>query len=750
MNDFITKITTGLNDEQLQAVTHVDGPLLVIAGAGSGKTKVLTHRIAYLIGQGIQAESILAVTFTNKASNEMKERIESLLKGFGDGSSPTLGTFHAVCMRILRANIHLIGYENSCTIYDTADQEALMKTIIKDLNLSDKTYAPRAILSKISNAKNFLINPIDFAAKASDEFNMTVGECYKQYQKRLKMSGALDFDDIIMKTIELFQAFPEVLARYNEKYKYVMIDEYQDTNYAQFVLTEMFVKKYKNLMVVGDSDQSIYGFRGANASNILDFEKQFPGAKKVVLSTNYRSTEKILSVANSVIEKNKSRHKKEMKPVIMGGQSVKVLCMGNGRDEALGVAERLENSRPHSYSDFAVLYRTNAQSRVFEEAFIRYGIPYKIVGGVKFYSRKEIKDILAYLKIIQNPNDSVSLLRIINTPARAIGPKTIETLRDVSSGLGMSIFDAMSGCDAIAELSSSKREAIKAFVKLIEHLRSKAKEYNVSGLLKYLIVETGYKEFLLNNKSDDKDDLGDGQVRYENVQELISVASKYNELEPAISLSTFLEEVSLIADIDSLDSTDNAVVLMTIHSAKGLEFDSVFVVGMEDGLFPHFNSMTSQQDLEEERRLLYVAITRAKQSLTISFARSRMLFGETKECVPSQFLKEIPKELLEGDLHALESAFDRLDRNLGYRQSYQSYRNANPASQIRVNTAPQNVKQDMDVHLSLKSGDKIIHKSWGEGIVREVIGGVVSIEFKDMRIGSKKLAINIAPITKVS
>ncbi len=766
MSDQLTYIFEGLNPEQKDAVTHIDGPLLVIAGAGSGKTRVLTNRIAYFIHQGIPASNILAVTFTNKAANEMKERVQKLLASAPTSQSspldvqPTIGTFHAVCMRFLRVYAHMLGFENAFVIYDTADQEALMKSITKDMNLTEKVFAPRAVLSKISQAKNHLIGPEEFLSKAENQFMMMAGQCYREYQQRLKLSAALDFDDIIMKTIELFRTHPEVLERYQEQYRYIMVDEYQDTNYAQYVLVDLLSKRYQNLMVVGDSDQSIYGFRGANASNILDFEKQFKGAKRVVLSTNYRSTESILNVANSVIEKNISRHKKEMRPVLFGGDKVCVAGHDTQRDEALTIAERILESREKNthllYKDCAILYRTNAQSRVFEEAFMRYGIPYKIVGGVKFYTRKEIKDIIGYLRVIQNPNDSVSLLRIINTPPRKIGQKTIDTLRDRARNLGMSLFDVMMGCEGVSDLQEGKKDAVKKFVELIEHLKEKAHEHNVSGLLKYLLVETGYKEFLLSAEAVDTDSVssmgvkerrgvygGDAITRLENVHELISVASKYNELEPATSLSTFLEEISLIADVDSLDNTDNAVVLMTIHSAKGLEFHTVFLAGLEEGLFPHFNSLTSGQDLEEERRLMYVAVTRAKQNLTLSFARTRMLYGDNRECVPSQFLKEIPEEFLEGDVDKIYNT----DRTMPPR-IHGSVFGTYTSKYMPISHDKE--EAEADITLLLTKGDRVMHKMWGEGVVTEVTGGIVAIDFKDRTVGSKKLAINIAPLTKIS
>lgn len=759
MNTRTDEILENLNPDQKEAVTHTEGPLLVIAGAGSGKTKVLTHRIAYLIEQGIPPNNILAVTFTNKAANEMKERVAELV---ASAAQPTIGTFHSVCVRFLRAHIHNLGYENSFVIYDTADQDALIKQIINDLGIDAKTYAPRAILSKISQAKNHLIDPDGLASAAHNQFMIVVAQCYKEYQKRLKLSQALDFDDIIMKTIELFKSYPEILQTYQDRYQYIMVDEYQDTNYAQYVLIDLLSQKYKNIMVVGDSDQSIYGFRGANMSNILDFNKQFKDVKTVKLEINYRSTKNILDVAHNVIVKNQNRHDKRMRTERIEGEKVEVIAVQNSRDEAGEIAQKISSMRRSNLrvecNDFAVLYRTNAQSRIIEEAFIRYGIPYKIIGGVKFYSRKEIKDIVAYLKVVQNHHDSVSLLRIINVPPRKIGSKTIEVINAASNVLGMSMFDTMLSCDGISELPSAKKESLKKFADLIAHLKEKSHEYNVAGLLKYMLTEIGYKEFLLNNSdvatsSEERRQggaVGDGQTRLENVYELISVASKYNELEPSISLSTFLEEISLISDVDDLEESDNAVVLMTIHSAKGLEFPYVFLTGLEEGLFPHFNSLTSQEDLEEERRLLYVAITRAKEKLHLSFARTRMFYGDTRDCVPSQFLKDIPEEYLAGDVGKIHEGRSIFSSYVSAQvQNYSTGRaKVSPLTQRSLNV-PTEIGGNGESVLQLKVGDRVLHNIWKEGSVEEVRGGIVTVRFSDRSIGVKKLALSIAPITKI-
>jgi len=606
----------GLNPMQQQAIQATDGPVLIIAGAGSGKTRALTHRIAYLIQEkGIPAWNILAVTFTNKAAGEMKIRLQKLLEGTSE--LPTMGTFHSVCVQILRRHIHLLGYENQFGIYDANDQVVLMKEIMRARNIDEKQLNPKAVLGHISQAKNQLMGPEDYALHAHNFFTEKVGELYRPYQRALAQNQALDFDDLILKTVELFEKFPEVLDHYQERYKYISVDEYQDTNHAQYTLVKRLAEKYRNICVIGDPDQSIYSWRGANMQNILDFEKDYPEALVIKLEQNYRSTSVILDAAHSVIERNSRRKEKRLWTEREGGEKLRILPARDERDEAQKVAqtitEHLRRQLTPDYREFAVLYRTNAQSRSLEEAFMRFGLPYKIVGGVKFYLRKEIKDLIAYLRVIHNPADSVCLLRIINNPPRKIGTKTIETLQEQAAFRDISLFKAM---------EESDNKHIQAFVKILQHLRLLSEEFAVAGLIKAVLSESGYRDFLLADRTPD------GEARLENIGELISVADKYEALEPAVSLATFLEEVSLVSDLDSLDEQQNAVTLMTLHSAKGLEFPVVFITGLEEGIFPHSRALFEPHELEEERRLMYVGITRAMDHLYLLHASQRMLFGE--------------------------------------------------------------------------------------------------------------------------
>lgn len=742
-------ILKGLNEKQLEAVTHFTGPLLVIAGAGSGKTRALTHRIAYLISEkGVSPWNVLAVTFTNKAANEMKQRImkllssgdvEAVIDGFGDllsmgeidklydRGTPTIGTFHSVCVRILRKNIHLLDYENSFAIYDSADQQILVKRIMNSLHIDPKKINPKAVISHISNAKNQLIGPEDYSGYAADYFSEKVAEIYPEYQDELKRSNALDFDDIIMKTVELFTKFPDVLDKYQEKFKFILVDEYQDTNKAQFVLIKLLAEKYQNICVIGDVDQSIYGWRGATIQNIMDFERDYPDTKVVMLEQNYRSTQNILDASNQIISKNSRRKDKKLWTDKDGGEKIMHWISDNERHEGELISREigllLEGSECPQYKDFVVLYRTNAQSRVLEEVFIRYGIPYKLVGGTKFYERKEVRDILAYLKVIQNPNDTVSLLRIINTPARKIGLKTLATIRDFSTAHGISFFNAMLISNDVPELSDTKAKAIDDFVKLIKDLTELSKSSSVSGIIKYVLEMSGYKKML-------NDGSVEGEARLENISELISVAQKYNNLEAGMGLNIFLEEVSLISDLDTVEDTDNAVTLMTVHSAKGLEFPYVFIAGLEEGVFPHSRSLMDRDELEEERRLMYVAVTRAMEKVYLLHTRTRMLYGEAKSNAPSQFLADIDESLV--------------DTNFG---RHGVARVHIPLSDIGNNPVP--VEIDAGVDIELSSGDRVSHISFGNGIVVNVTGGVVTVAFEDAKVGVKKLALSIAPIKKI-
>jgi DNA helicase-2/ATP-dependent DNA helicase PcrA len=713
----------------------------VIAGAGSGKTKALTHRIAYMIQEkNVHPWNILAVTFTNKAAQEMKQRVVKLLQKEDEADLPALGTFHATCVRMLRKNIQLLGYENAFTIYDTADQQILVKQILKDLSIDEKQTNPRAILNYISGAKNELIGPERYHQFANNFFTERVAEVYEKYQARLRKNNALDFDDIIMMTVELFKKHPKILDIFHEKFQFISVDEYQDTNHAQYVLTNLLAEKYRNLCVIGDSDQSIYSFRGANITNILNFEKDYPEAKTIVLEQNYRSTQKILDAAHSIIVKNAKRKDKKLWTERAGGEKITLRTAENEREEgdfiAREILERLKKYETPDYRDFVILYRTNAQSRVLEEVFLRYGIPYKIVGGIRFYERKEVKDIVAYLRLVQNPNDSVSLLRVINTPSRKIGAKTIEALQQYSIQNGLSIYQSMekivAGLEAAAaqngasestfsdlDVAGTKIEAIKKFVELIQKLQKINQEFPASGVIKHVLEYTGYKQMVDDNTAE-------GDARIENIYELVGVSSKYNNLEAGQSLSIFLEEISLIADIDTLNNQDNAVTFMTIHAAKGLEFPVVFLAGLEEGIFPHSRSLLEREELEEERRLMYVAITRAKDKLYMSHAKSRMLYGEVQTSAPSQFLADIPEELL-------EQPETRKSRSLS-------------VSEIGGSPIP---SETVDLSPEFADGDKVFHQTFGDGVVVSVKGGVATVCFKNSRYGIKKLALSIAPLKKV-
>lgn len=722
-------ILKSLNDKQKEAVIHIKGPLLVIAGAGSGKTRALTHRIAYLIREkGVSPWNILAVTFTNKAANEMKERVVKLLnKKVDDQDIPTIGTFHATCVRILRKHIHLLNYENHFNIYDTADQQILIKHVLEDLDMDDKTVKPRALLNHISGAKNELITPERYkTSMVHNYFTERVATVYDHYQKALRKNNALDFDDIIMKTVELFQKHPDVLDKYQEKFKFISIDEYQDTNHAQYVLTNLLAQKYRNLCVIGDSDQGIYSFRGANITNILTFEKDYPDAKTVLLEQNYRSTQPILDAAHSIISKNSKRKDKKLWTERSKGEKIREAAVENERAEAEYVCKeietRLQKYETPKYNDFVVLYRTNAQSRVVEEAFLRFGIPYKIVGGIKFYQRKEVKDMVAYLRVIQNPSDSVSLFRIINTPPRKIGAKTLEVLQIYAYKHGITFFQAMEDVEKIQEINAGKAEIIKKFVILFKELQAVNNRFSASGIIKHVLDYSGYKKFV-------DDGTVEGESRLENIYELISVASKYDSLEPGISLNIFLEEIALISDVDTLDNRDNAVTLMTIHSAKGLEFSVVFIIGLEEGLLPHSQSLLEKDELEEERRLMYVALTRAKDKLYLLRAKNRMLYGEMQQNIPSQFLDLIPPELLE-ETEERSARSIRQEDDIGYTPiPYEDYEEEGQ---------------------TLTDGDKVHHQTFGDGVVISVTGAVATIAFNNPRFGLKKLALSIAPLKKIS
>lgn len=774
-----------LNEKQREAVQTTEGPLLIIAGAGSGKTRALTYRIAYLIKEkNIDPRHILAVTFTNKAALEMKARLVKLLSPHETPSSailkfsgrlepvswnrsynflPTVGTFHALCVQILRKHIHLLHYENTFNIYDAADQKALMKTLLEEHKLDEKKFNPVAILSQISGAKNELITPDHYSQMASSYFMQTVATLYTAYEKALHKNSALDFDDLIMKTIGLFQMVPEVLKEYKERFQYISVDEYQDTNHSQYILIKLLSGKHKNLCVIGDEDQSIYSWRGADIRNILEFEKDYPNAKIIKLEQNYRSTQVILDAAHQVIVKNRKRKEKKLWTEKKEGSKIRIWTARNEREEgeliANEIIKRLRSHEFPTYTDFVVLYRTNAQSRVLEEVFMRYGIPYKIVGGIKFYERKEIKDIIAYLKVTQNPQDIMSLIRIVNTPPRNIGEKTLESLQYFANRQNITLFEAIRQVETIDDLSEAKQSTLKNFAKMWKEFFEANSQFSASGVIKTILQRSGYKEFLL------ADGTPESETRWDNVRELISVASKYDALPPGISLCTFLEEVSLISDLDTIGSSvgsvnfdleiggapreskdmvseekDNAVTLMTLHGAKGLEFPCVFISGLEEGIFPHSRSLFEPEQLEEERRLMYVGITRAKEDIFLLHARQRLLYGEYLAHEASQFLQDIPEELVSRNIATSIIKPISLD-GMGRRPV--------PTEWSTRSTGRDSIDRINDRLIELKDGDKVRHKIWGEGIVVSVTGGIATIAFRDGKVGIKKVALSVAPLEKI-
>ena len=634
-----------LNERQQEAVYHTDGPVLILAGAGSGKTRVLTHRIAYLIEQKrVNPWNILAITFTNKAAGEMRDRVDDIV-GFGS-ESIWVSTFHSTCVRILRRYIERLGYGNNFTIYDTDDTKNIMKDICKRLQIDTKTLKERTLLSVISSAKDSLISPVEYELKAMGDYTkQRAAQVYKEYQEVLHKNNALDFDDLIVKTVELFKTCPDVLDYYQERFRYIMVDEYQDTNTAQFELIHLLAGKYRNLCVVGDDDQSIYKFRGANISNILDFEKVFPEAEVIKLEQNYRSTQTILDAANAVIRNNVERKEKALWTEKGEGDQIHFRQFDTAYEEAEFIAGEIGKKKKYGKAEFrdcAVLYRTNAQSRILEERFIMEGIPYDVVGGVNFYSRREIKDMLAYLKTIDNGRDDLAVKRIINVPRRGIGATTILRVQEYADARGLSFYDALREADQILSIGKSAAK-LKPFVMMIQSFRSKLEYYSLQELMNDIIETTGYVKELQESDEEDAED------RIQNIDELVSKVVAYEDSHDDPSLSEFLEEVALVADIDGVDAEDNRVLLMTLHSAKGLEFPHVYLAGLEDGVFPSYMTITSDDPsaVEEERRLAYVGITRAKEDLTITCAKQRMLRGETQYNPVSRFVREVPGELLD-------------------------------------------------------------------------------------------------------
>jgi len=641
-------ILKDLNQNQIEAVKAVDGPVLIIAGPGSGKTKCLTHRIAYMINSGVKPENILAVTFTNKASQEMKERVEKLLGTHPSTSSgrltamPLVGTFHSICARILRAEAKALGFKKNFTIYDEEDQLGLIKKTMEDLGFSSKNFNPYSILNRISKLKSELVYPDDFEKEEKNYYEKVVSQIYGAYQKTLQKANAMDFDDLIMLTVRLFEENPQILEKYQNQFKYILVDEYQDTDIGQYMLTKLFSQSHKNLFAIGDTDQSIYGWRNSDYRNMLNFEKDFPEAKIIRLEQNYRSTKAILTAGQGLIQKNVYRHEKELWTENDEGEKISVNQLEDEREEAGFVIEKMKRliQKGYKLSDFVILYRTHAQSRPLEEEFLTQGFPYKIIGALKFYERKEIKDILAYLRILANPNDFAALQRIYNVPARGIGKSSFIRLADFTIKNGLNLREALLRADQIAELPAKSKFSLYAFGKVLEKINGKVKNYELTKLIKFILNEIDYKVFL-DTKSEE------GYMRWENIKELLTVARKYDKLKTNEALDKFLEEVALIQETENINEDKDIVHMMTLHSAKGLEFPAVFLVGMEEGLLPHSKSLSNPIEMEEERRLCYVGITRAKRRVFITFARSRTIFGTSSQGIPSRFLEEIPEETLE-------------------------------------------------------------------------------------------------------
>lgn len=756
-----------LNKPQREAVLHTDGPLLILAGAGSGKTRVLTHRIAYLIDErGVNPWNILAITFTNKAAEEMRQRVDSLVS-FG-AESIWVSTFHSACVRILRRFIDRLGYDNRFTIYDTDDQKTLMKEVCRKVDIDTKVYKERNLLAAVSSAKNEMILPDEFELNAGGDFGqLKIAKVYREYEAQLKANNALDFDDLLVKTVQLLETQPDVLEYYQERFRYIMVDEYQDTNTVQFRLVRLLAGKYRNLCVVGDDDQSIYKFRGANIRNILDFEHEFPDAHVVRLEQNYRSTGNILNAANGVIRNNRNRKEKTLWTDNGEGEKIQLRQFDTAFDEAEYIAEDIkkEVQEGASYNDSAVLYRTNAQSRLFEEKFIAMNIPYKIVGGINFYARREIKDLLAYLKTVDNGQDDLAVRRIINVPKRGIGLTTINRIQESADERGIGFYEALLAPELIPGVGRSVSK-LDSFAALIEYFKGQTEKESITDLLREIIEKTGYVESL------EAEDKVEAESRIENIDELVNKAAAYEEdcqdRGEEASLSGFLEEVALVADIDSLDEDQDYVVLMTLHSAKGLEFPHVYLAGMEDGLFPSYMTITSDdnEDLEEERRLCYVGITRAEEKLTLTCARRRMVRGETQFNKMSRFIKEIPMELIDTGNRKIEEGTQIPVQNT-YSHAKEAFRARPFASQFSASQSSgkttgkqpfsslqkgSQILAGKSGSLSYQVGDRVRHTKFGEGTVLEIKEGgrdyEVTVEFDSA--GVRKMFAMFARLVKVS
>lgn len=730
-----------LNPPQREAVTCTEGPVLLLAGAGSGKTRALTYRVAYLLEKGVFPANILAVTFTNKAANEMRERVVDLVGNIG--RSVWVSTFHSLCVRILRMSGTHIGLDSNFVIFDSQDQQQLIKECIRELGINEKRFDYRAIQGEIGNAKDELIAPDAYLRVATGYFEETVSDVYNLYQRRLEKNNALDFDDLIMKTVTLFKKEQSALSNYQERFRYIMVDEYQDTNHAQYVLVNLLAKKFRNLCVVGDDDQSIYGWRGADIRNILHFEKDYPDAYVIKLEQNYRSTKVILNAANCVVKQNQQRTDKELWTENDEGDLIDYYCAFDANDEAKYVAERIKQfckESRYSYSDIAVLYRVNAQSRVLEEFLMKGNIPYTIIGGLRFYERKEIKDMLSYLRVILNPNDSVSLNRIINVPRRGIGNTTVERLYAYSSAKGISLFDAIQQCNDIPDISGAPARAVKDFAAMLQVLVDSASS-SLSDLTQMVIAKTGYIEELEQDRS------FEAESRIENIQELLAVTAEFDRNAGLASskverLAEFLEQVTLVSDVDFLETNDKMVTLMTLHSAKGLEFPIVFMVGMEENLLPHSRALREPDQMEEERRLCYVGMTRAREKLIFTRAEVRVFYGDTKCNPPSNFLSEVPDEFINNIKIGGNDDCKVVD--------FFAYARKRVIEPPKIQTE-QDDRSLVSRDEGFAPGDRVKHKQWGIGTIVDVKKDgrrtFISVAFPEK--GIKKLIADIAPIEKL-
>ena len=728
----MNSLLTGLNKEQQQAVQHTEGPLLILAGAGSGKTKVLTVRIAHLLAQGVNPYEILAITFTNKAAKEMKSRVEGLV---GDIANRIwLSTFHSFCAKFLRFELdNFLGYNSNFTIYDTSDSQAVIKAALKALNLDDKYYPVGAMIGAISDAKNKLLFASDFRKQARDFYQQKVADVYEYYERELRKNNALDFDDLLLVAVKLLQSNEAVLDKYSKRFRYVMIDEYQDTNHAQYLLAKLLASHWKNIAVVGDADQSIYAWRGADIQNILDFEKDYPNCTSIKLEQNYRSTKIILDAANAVIENNEDRPKKNLWTDKTEGAKIQHFTAQSEHEEAAFIGDTIAKKHDiHGvpYGDMAILYRTNAQSRVLEEALIKRALPYIMVGGTKFYDRKEIKDVLAYLRVLYNPFDDLSLLRIINVPKRSIGATTVAKLQDYARANGTSLFMTLTQLHLVDSIKGKTKEKLEEFGILIFTLVAEMEDRTVLDILESILDRTGYLAQL--EESTDPQD----QARAENIGELLSVAKDFQDTNPSGTVEDFLEQVALVNDVDSFEQEESKVTLMTLHAAKGLEFPIVFLGGLEEGLFPHSRTLMNPEEVEEERRLAYVGITRAEKELYISNATTRTVFGRTSSYLPSRFIDEIPEELVDG-LRAKRKVPDDIKRHVPQHMSVTS----RPVTKPIVRN---------EVIADWKIGDTAIHSKWGNGKVINVAGegaGMkLTIEFPTQ--GVRVVMAKFAPVKK--